>query len=88
MIANIVDQRKRRHRWKRVRVIAEAAWHDNSVADADQAESDAVAVDYDEMDGISLAEAIAWAQGLPGDVTLFIYDAADPSLNTGSTTSG
>jgi hypothetical protein len=86
VITNIVDQRKRRHRWKRVHVVAEATWHDNSVTDADQAAPGDESVDYDEMDDVTLAHAIVWGQGLPGEVTLFIYDASDPSLNAGSTT--
>ena len=76
MIANIIDRRKRPYRWKAVAAIAEAVWHDNSVEDSDQAvpepaESEVV---YDEIEGVSLAEAIDWAQKMPGDVTLYIYD--------------
>ena len=77
MIANIVDRRTRRHRWQRVRVIAEATWHDNSVADADQATPAANVVDYDELASTSLADAVSWGQALPGEVTLFIYDAPE-----------
>lgn len=61
MICNIIDQRKRRYRWARVTVIAEATFHDNSVADSDQASPDADAVEYAEESGLSLADAIAWA---------------------------
>jgi hypothetical protein len=76
VIANIIDHRKRPYRWKAVTAIAEAVWHDNSVEDADQAvpgspEGD---VAYDEVEGVSLAEAIDWAQKKPCDVTLYIYD--------------
>jgi hypothetical protein len=88
MIANIVDHRQRRYRWKRVRVIAEATWHDNSVADADQVAPDAETVGYDEIADVPLADAIVWGKGLPGEVTLFICDAPEQSLNPGSTTAG
>jgi hypothetical protein len=76
MIANIVDHRTRRYRWKQVHVIAEATFHDNSVTDTDHAEPTAGSVDYDELDA-SLADAILWGQALPGQVTLFIYDAPE-----------
>jgi hypothetical protein len=82
MISNIVDCRTRKYRWKRVRVIAEATWHDNSVADSDQATPSVGEVDYDELDDVSLAEGIAWAQAIPGDVTLFIYDAPEVDIPT------
>ena len=74
MIANIVDGRRNRHRWKKLHVVAEATWHDNSVDGADQAEVDRLATDYDERHDISLGEAIAWGQAQPGEITLFIYD--------------
>jgi hypothetical protein len=75
LIANIVDKRAHRYRWKRVHVIVEATFHDNSVAGSDPAEVDAAVVEYAELDDGPLADAIAWAQAQPGDLTLFIYDA-------------
>jgi hypothetical protein len=39
MITNIIDRRKRPYRFWKVNAIVEAAWHDNSVNDADQAPS-------------------------------------------------
>jgi len=77
VIANIIDKRSRPYRWKRVRAIAEATYHDNSVADADRAAAESEAVDYAELDDMALSEAIAWAQAQPGDITLFIYDAPE-----------
>jgi len=38
MILNIIDNRKRPYRWKRISAIIEATWHDNSCEDADIAE--------------------------------------------------
>jgi hypothetical protein len=37
MIANIIDKRERKYRWKRVQAIIEAVWHDNACKDSDQA---------------------------------------------------
>jgi hypothetical protein len=74
MICNVLDHRKRQHRWKRVKAIIEPTWHDNSVADADQAEAAATESDYDEQSAISVEAAVAWAHALPYAVTLYLYD--------------
>ena len=74
MIWNIVDRRTRRNRWKRINAIAEATSQDNSCGDSDQAESGSDDTVYEEREGISLANAIEWANSLPGGVTLFFYD--------------
>lgn len=79
MIVNIIDNRTRPYRWKSITAIVEAAFHDNSVADSDQTESQGgdIDVDYDSLEGVSLAEAVAWAQSFEGNVTLFLYDLGD-----------
>jgi hypothetical protein len=77
MIWNIIDRRVRPHRWKCINAIVEATWHDNgrsTDSDRDQAESGPDDVTYLQREGISLADAIAWANSLPGGVTLFLYD--------------
>ena len=74
MIWNIIDKRSRRHRWKTINAIIEAVEHDNACEDADQAEYDPDNIDYDEREGVSVAEAVAWANGLPSAVTLYLYD--------------
>jgi hypothetical protein len=74
MIWNIIDSRKRPYRWKRINAIVEATSHDNSKSDSDQAQDGPDDIVYDQREGISLADAIAWANGLPGGVTLFLYD--------------
>lgn len=78
-IANIIDKRTRPYRWKHVTAIVEATFHDNTGVDSDQAESqgDTVDVDYDSLEDVSLAEAVAWAQSFEGNVTLFLYDLGD-----------
>ena len=74
MICNVLDHRKRPHRWRRVKAIIEPTWHDNSVADADQAEPAAAESDYDERSAISVEQAVIWAHALPYGVTLYLYD--------------
>jgi len=75
-IVNIKDGRTRRDRWKRVNAIVEAAEHDNFASDADEAPDDG-APTYEEIADISVQGAIAWAQQMPGSVTLFLYDLRD-----------
>jgi len=74
MIWNVIDQRVRPYRWKRINAIVEATSHDNSCSDSDQAESGPDDIIYDEREGISVADAIAWANNLPCSVTLYLYD--------------
>lgn len=76
-LLNIIDGRKRRHRWKRVHAIIEATVHDNRVTDADEAPDDAVWGLFDERHEISVREAVLWAEGQAASVTLFIYDEDD-----------
>ncbi len=68
----LIQRAAKQHRWKRVKAIIEPTWHDNSVADADQAEPVASESDYDERS--AMAEAVAWAHALPYAVTLYLYD--------------
>ena len=77
MIWNIIDRRNRPHRWKRINAIIEAVEHDNACVDADQATPDPDNVDYDERLSVSVAEAVAWANGQPCAVTLYLYDEGD-----------
>ncbi|MER9757800.1 hypothetical protein NKJ46_31185 [Mesorhizobium sp. M0166] len=74
MITNIIDKRARPYRWKSITVIAEATWHDNTVPDSDLAPKTDGEIAYDQRECISLADAVQWANSLPGSVTLFIYD--------------
>jgi hypothetical protein len=78
MIWNIVDRRKRPHRWKAITAIIEPTSHDNSCADADQADDSAEeSFAYDQRAEISLADAVIWAQSQPFAVTLYLYDLGD-----------
>ena len=76
MIWNIRDHRTRPYRWAKVNAIIEATWNDNGVdgGDAAPAPRDDEYVLYDERTGVSVREAVEWANGQPGPVTLFLYD--------------
>ena len=73
MIENIVDQRRLRHRWKRINAIVEPTWCDNA-PDRDQSERGTEDIIYDQREDIALADAITWAHAMPSRVTLYLYD--------------
>lgn len=70
MIWNIIG---RPYRWKKVNAIIEAVEHDNSCADADQAPETLPlqVIDYDKPEGVSIADALAWANTQRCPVTLY-----------------
>jgi hypothetical protein len=75
MIANIIDRRTRRYRWKKITAIIEPTYHDNTVDDSDDTEAPEPGfIVYDERAVISVADAIAWAGSLPFATTLYLYD--------------
>ena len=80
MITNILDRRTVLHRWRIIDAVAEATWHDNmppSTLDHDNADADAsveLADTFEVRSGISIAEAVVWAQAFPDEVTLYLYD--------------
>jgi hypothetical protein len=75
MIANIIDNRKRRYRWKKINAIIEPTYHDVDIDDADQIDEPGPdAPVYDRRLAISVADAIAWATEIDCPVTLFLYD--------------
>ena len=76
MILNIIDNRKRQNLWKSVHATVEATWHDNDVADADQADrpNDEEYVLFEERHMISVTDAILWASELAAPVTLYLRD--------------
>lgn len=83
MISNIRDHRTRQFRWANINAIIENAWHDNGCDDADQAErSDANNITYAERRGVTLHEAIVWAENTPASVTLYLYDPDMPASAT------
>lgn len=55
--------------------VCESASKDNQAEDADKVENSmGIEVDYAERDGISVREAVLWADRLGGMVTLYLYD--------------
>ena len=74
MIVNIRDKRKHPYRWREVNAIIEATVHDNACDDSDQQEPSLVDITYEELENVSLQEAIAWANAESSAVTLYIYD--------------
>jgi len=74
MILNIIDNRENKHRWTNVLAIIEPTWHDNSCNNSDQSTPCEGEEDYAEKKGISLSDAIKWAENLSFNVTLYIYD--------------
>lgn len=74
MLCNIRDKRTRPFRWCRVKAILEATSHDNACAESDPVPPSGFDVTYMERNGISIPEAVAWAEAEPSAVTLFLYD--------------
>lgn len=74
MICNIVDRRTQPYRWREVNAIIEATSHDNACENADQQPPTDDDVIYDQLENVTLQEAVAWANAEPGAVTLYLYD--------------
>jgi hypothetical protein len=78
MIFNIVDERKCVYAWKDVNAVIENTWQDNSVPDGDYlAPAECDDITYEERIGISLHEAIQWAESKAARVTLYLYSRGD-----------
>jgi len=74
MILNIIDNRRLRYRWKQINAVAEPTWHDNRCPDADLATPTEDELAYEERVGLSVNEAIKWANDFPYSVTLYLGD--------------
>ncbi|WEK40401.1 MAG: hypothetical protein P0Y50_02005 [Candidatus Brevundimonas colombiensis] len=80
MITNILDRRIHIHEWRSVDAVAEATWHDNAPPgtqhhdNADATASIKLGDTMSSRSGISVTDAIAWAQQYPDEVTLYLYD--------------
>ena len=75
MIVNVLDLRERPYRWKNICAVVQSASKDNVAEDSDQVTSElGVEIDYAERVGISVRDAVLWAEGMGGMVTLYIYD--------------
>lgn len=74
MLANVIDHRKRKFRFLKVNVVAEATWHDNRGKDTDYSDPALGGPAYEEFEHIALNDAIVWAQEQTAPITLFVYD--------------
>ena len=75
MIVNMLDLRERPYRWSGILAVVQSASKDNDAEDADIVQNNVgVEIDYAERDGISVREAVLWADQLGGMVTLYLYD--------------
>lgn len=76
MLVNVMDLRERPYRWRNVLAVVQSAVKDNAAEDSDQVrvETSGVEIDYAEREGISVRDAVNWAEGLGGKVTLYLYD--------------
>lgn len=78
MIVNVMDLRERPYRWASILAVVQDAAKDNIAEDADRApEGLGISVDYAEKPGVSLRDAVLWADRLDGLVTLYLYDMED-----------
>ena len=75
MIVNVLDLRERPYRWSNILAVVQSATKDNVAEDADIIHAKiGVEIDYAERDGLSVREAVLWAERLDGMVTLYLYD--------------
>ncbi len=75
MLINVMDLRERPYRWSNVLAVVQNAAEDATAEDADPVpEVGGIQIDYAEREGISVREAVLWAERLEGMVTLQIYD--------------
>ena len=75
MLVNLIDLRERPYRWSSVLAVVEAAAKDNDAEDADRVDASlGIEIDYAERDGVSVRDAVLWADRLEGMVTLYLYD--------------
>ncbi|KQM24875.1 MULTISPECIES: hypothetical protein [unclassified Sphingomonas] len=74
MIYNIIDHRSRPYLWREVNAIVEATSHDNACEDADHERTSDADITYDQLENVTVQEAVAWASAEPSAVTLYLYD--------------
>jgi len=75
MLVNLIDLRANQYRWKAVLAVVESAAKNNDADGADRVETNmGVEIDYAEREGISVRDAVLWAEQLQGKVTLYLYD--------------
>ena len=73
-LTNIIDRRKRHHKWAKINAVVEPTCHDNSIDGSDKAIAGYKGIGYDEKEHTSVAEAVVWAQSFDHPTTLYLYD--------------
>jgi len=78
-LVNVLDLREKPYRWSDILAVAQNAAGFNAAEDGDKIpeNGDYIQIDYAERDGVSVCEAILWAERLDGMITLTIYDRED-----------
>ncbi len=75
MLVNVIDLREREYQWSQVMAVLESASKNNEADGADQvAPGSGIEIDYAERTGLSLREAVLWAEKTDGPLTLYLYD--------------
>lgn len=75
MLVNVIDLREREYRWSRVMAVLESATKNNEAEEADQVKPGlGIEIDYAERTGLSVREAMLWAEKTDGPLTLYLYD--------------
>ncbi len=83
-ITNIVDGRKNEFCSIGLQAIIEPSCHDNDQPGAQQFDFDdpEITTGYDEINNVTIAEAIEWANAFQFPVTLYLYDSERISEKT------
>ena len=75
MLVNVIDLREQEYRWAQVMAVLESAAKNNEAEGADQVQPGAgIEIDYAERTGISVRDAMLWAEKTDGPLTLYLYD--------------
>ena len=75
MLMNVMDLRERPYRWREVLAVLESAFKNNEAPDGDKVSGDIGAfIDYAERSGITVRDAMQWAEQAGGPVTLYLFD--------------
>jgi hypothetical protein len=80
-ITNIVDGRRNEFCSIGLQAIIEPSCHDNDQPGAQQFDFDdpKITTGYDEINNVTIAEALEWANTFQFPVTLYLYDGEDTS---------
>lgn len=82
MLVNVLDLRERSYRWSSVLAVMESAYKNNEAEDSDKVEVDfGVMIEYAERSGVSVRDAVLWAEQAGGPVTLYLYDVDEELPN-------